>query len=92
MSEQKHTPGPWEFAATDQFDQSLDIFESKTARTLFRTINSLPKEEALANASLSSAAPDLLLALEMICESCPLNQELNIVARAAIARAEGRGI
>lgn len=43
------TQPPWEYARTDQFDQSIDIFESKTARTLFRSINSLPIEEAEAN-------------------------------------------
>lgn len=47
------------------------------------------EEEQEANAHLIAAVSDLLLALEMIYESCPLNQELKNIARAALAKAMG---
>lgn len=59
----QHTPGPWENCETNAYRDTIDVFESKTARTLFRTCNSLPISEQIANAHLISAAPDMLEAL-----------------------------
>lgn len=60
---------------TDQWDESIDIFESKTSRTLFRTISSLPKAEAQANAQLAACLPELLEAAKVLArlgiETCP---------------------
>lgn len=61
-NKQNWTPGPLEQARTDQYDQSIDIFQAPNGRTLFRTINSLPIEEAEANAKRLVAlwnAPDM---------------------------------
>lgn len=95
----QHTPGPWEYARTDQFDESLDVFESKTARTLFRSINTLPKKEAEANARLIAVAPELLDACEGLFEVIEARvrgaelsnvKELLYAGRAAISKAKGQ--
>ncbi len=57
-------PGPWEYAHTDQFGQSFDIFESKTARTICRTVSTMQNSEAESNAVLISIAPQLMKALK----------------------------
>lgn len=55
-----HTSGPWEYANTNQYTpEQFDIFESRNARTIARTING-PKELSEANAKLICAAPALL--------------------------------
>jgi hypothetical protein len=49
----------------------------------------VPLDQVEANAYLIAAAPDLLEALKLAERHCPVNSEAEILARAAIAKAEG---
>lgn len=69
MTKTQHTPGPWEHAITDQYSQSVDIFESGNARTIARTVLNYPIKTQEANARLISAAPDLLEACKKAANS-----------------------
>lgn len=114
MSEAKHTPGPWSVFIDDSGDQwtgwPLSIYaENEEDKTVVRTGGQWPYEwdaatsqvEAVANAHLIAAAPELLEALkEMLAEKDdymrrnklgdPLRETVSKMARAAIAKAEGR--
>ena len=68
----QHTPGPWEFAQTSGDDDRFDIFQSKTAWTVARTVNNASITDREANARLIAAAPDLLAALQAACNDIEL--------------------
>lgn len=84
----KHTPGPWDVQGDTYVTvNSLIIAHCKQAgRTSL--------DEAMANARLIAAAPDLLAALEKVIDYHvtginPLSDAAILSARAAIARARG---
>ncbi len=107
----KHTPGPWEVFIDDSggkwtgWPLSIDA-TSITDKTVVRTGGQFPykwdaktsQTEAIANARLIAAAPDLLEALmdavdawETHCESGDMMQgDWVCDARAAIAKARGQ--
>jgi hypothetical protein len=99
----KHTPGPWE-VVEDDFDEALHI--TCEARAGMIPICKVDvgydgpiEDEQHANASLITAAPDLLEALESVTELIellvlvgdekPENGSPCQLARAAIAKAKG---
>lgn len=73
-----HTPGPWRVT---HHARCLKV-ESAS-----RVICDGFRNEA-ANAHLIAAAPDLLAALKAVVAGHPLDQEIRLVALAAIAKAE----
>jgi hypothetical protein len=110
----KHTPGPWKVFICDDGGQwsgwPLSIFTDDTERTIVRPGGFYPYEwdrgvserEAVANARLIAAAPDLLEAVKELMD-LPLNHPISMTvderkrmwaahetARAAIAKAEGQ--
>lgn len=102
MSEEKHTPGPWNPAEI----QTVNVlpFVPVVATTLIAKVYSTAfgdHEQAIANARLMSCAPELLEALKELDECyCQAGQELTredrhhhrltlMKARAAIAKATG---
>jgi hypothetical protein len=50
----------------------------------------VPQDQAEANAKLIAAAPDLLEALKLAERWCPAGSGAEVLARAAIAKAEGK--
>nr|OAP95151.1 hypothetical protein A4U53_18185 [Rhizobium leguminosarum] len=88
-----HTPGPWKFK-TDHLKGDCGIHAEGTgifaeAFTDIRHAGEGNRTEALANARLIAAAPDLLDALKGLLSS-PTHEGWQGEARAAIAKAEGR--
>lgn len=102
----KHTPGPWEVAENDDEFECVDIFDMG----LMAIIDDLgdpvahveswvddgddKHEEAMANARLIAAAPDLLSACEMMldqlkCDYLEPDGERWSYALEAIAKATG---
>ena len=98
MSEAKHTPGPWSFKVAPNGDCGImangtGIFAEAFAD--IRHAHECNLDEALANARLIAAAPDMLDALKAmrddatikaVCASPLWAQMVN-----AIEKAEGRG-
>lgn len=88
----KHTPGPWTQAPLSPVDiLAADDTMIAMAR---EGLNGISRDQAIANARLIAAAPELLKALQMIEEVAsgrvPLvNNWVASVARAAIAKANG---
>lgn len=81
MTEQKHTPGPW------QIDEGGEVH--KHGRTIFAwpELSGAPNEEIHANMRLGRAAPDLLEALKHARQNMPHPDQM---IDDAIAKAEGR--
>ncbi len=96
----KHTPGPWHATVPPSSDihfiRNIDSDDAGQIAKV-RVGPVLEQAEALANARLIAAAPDLLEALECLqewvdnCFQEYSDAEVCSVARAAIAKAEGRG-
>lgn len=95
-----HTPGPWR-TVTDEDEDFVGAVVLTEGGTLVADCNIFgidrPDEEMELNAALVAAAPDLYEALTIIIESatdgreCPeWLQERLTIARAALAKAEGR--
>lgn len=97
----KHTPGPWQTLA-EEFDRPYIRVRGtqvgwryKIANVLtpvYEGVHSKEADETRANASLIAAAPDLLEALEaqLAVTDWSEQEKANELARAAIAKAEGR--
>lgn len=89
----KFTPGPWRFYAEPQPNGCPIVGNGKgmMVSMLAHSVNYKDqREEALANAALIAAAPELLQALEAMLEEtagCYCTSEAQ--ARAAIAKARG---
>ena len=100
MKKQQHTPGPWAYIVPDghavRHPQIYSDF-GPVANATWLGENKL--DQLKANARLISAAPDLLKALIMCCQSMssvlpdfnPFDQAAYDKARAAIAKATGAG-
>jgi hypothetical protein len=99
----KHTPGPWLMTDGD-FVYALHERNGRQVNRFSAAIDHYPSqggtaEEGRANAHLIAAAPDLLEALKYITSNCRVFCEDSMdiddgavyEARAAIAKAEGRG-
>lgn len=83
----KHTPGPWTLDGPHQvWAESVGEYVAITAE--IEDFDAVPRDQAEANARLIAAAPDLLEALKLAERHCPVNSEAEILARAAIAKAE----
>jgi len=99
MSTQKHTEGPWKSnypLITAQGDMALTVAVVLSREDNKARIDSAAKtkDEAMANARLIAAAPDLLSALIAMMNRYGDKTEhsfcdASIAARAAIAKAEG---
>ncbi len=97
----KHTPGPWNSASLDQDSDHMEVFAGisdgdQVAVVKGYGLASGKHYEAIANARLIAAAPDLLEALEEIVEGAIKHQgssDTRVTAyamhmvRAAIAKA-----
>jgi hypothetical protein len=85
MSE-AHTPGPWKIVnRTDVQSEPIGgLAYVSTAGARGRTL-----DEAIANAHLIAAAPDLLAALEFIDRNNAVDRTSTRMLRAAIAKARG---
>ena len=100
MTHTKATPGPWHLDKTANMNgisiQDVRGYRVANCRSYSRTI---PRSEALSNAALIAAAPDLYESLRGLLADITEYQELNnlggknnhwqVTARAAIARATG---
>lgn len=88
-----HTPGPWKIAHERSDDEEVSPWGCvEVADKRWITIEGRSGDEALANAQLISAAPELLAACEEVLEQCSHDfhfNELYEQAQAAIAKAEG---
>lgn len=97
----KHTPGPWWASGSDFAVLAADADDAPYARTVAETnVGDMTDVEALANARLIAAAPDLLHALKQM-QACSHKTHshgefpaktcgLCTKALAAIAKAEGQ--
>jgi len=91
----KHTPGPWEVCVFDTSYQVRSADGINVAATSWHSHLRKPyplKAEALANATLAAAAPDLLEALTDTLALLPpeyVESPVAEFARAAIAKATG---
>lgn len=99
----KHTPGPW-VSTYDEFDDEMHISTQDRVDSHTIAIASVGvgycgpiESEQQANASLIAAAPDLLVALQRCLNFIEGTEaefgeefECGNLARAAIAKAEGR--
>jgi hypothetical protein len=93
-----HTPGPWEIGNGTGRERPLEVHTSPESHGALTGIYVLPicKEitgpDKEANARLIAAAPELLAIAKAVLESEQVEtySTLAIVARAAIAKAEGR--
>ena len=85
----KHTPGPW---VVDPCWDILGNTDDGNGMVCQITTDAVPRAEAEANARLIAAAPDLLEALRAIIEDRYAQKLgiLKLLARAAIAKAEGQ--
>ncbi len=93
-----HTPGPWRIATKDTNRRVVDAAGHSTC--VASPLTRGREDEAKANAVLVAAAPDMLAALQRIKAECvqaekcgwsaPSGAWLDVIASAAIARAEGR--
>ncbi|MFN7834823.1 MAG: hypothetical protein ACK5NY_03395 [Burkholderiaceae bacterium] len=92
MSTIRHTPGPWEIDEPHQvWAESIGEYVAITAQ--IEDHETVPQDQAEANAKLIAAAPDLLEALKLIVLAdrwCPTGSKAEVLARAAIAKAEGK--
>ena len=93
-----HTPGPWRVITEDGSLGSVeDSAGDPVAQAQIRgTTKDFRHDERRANAALIAAAPDLLFALRGIVVDLParrdwLDPAIESAAKAAIAKAEGRG-
>ena len=88
----KHTPGPWAQAMYSPAD--VVTGEDKIIATARGGLNGITRDEAVANARLIAAAPDLLEALKLADAMLSgANMNASVVekkVRAAIAKAEGK--
>jgi len=94
-----HTPGPWtihESAFSSSLVKELHIgTPTRTAACVYDDCAAgiSVRSEVEANARLIAAAPELLAALEALCEdkylADPINADRMRAARAAIAKAKG---
>ena len=88
----KHTPGPWEYIG-DTIETGIDVEHGWFVRVAPKRVISVEgrtNDEALANAHLIAAAPQLMEALELMLqrygyETCEHVQK----SRAALAKARG---
>jgi len=98
--ENKHTPGPWSVGNEPVDNEALYIYDNKEHLIASADTDSLAqyREEALANARLIAAAPDMLEALQRVaawigCNVFPPElhhiDELRLL-HAAIAKAQGK--
>ena len=98
MTDQQHTPGPWEAKVPGTIVAHSDkcvVRGEDSVIDWVATVQVSNMPAWRANAHLIAAAPELLEALRGIVDSfetCPenLHSELFTAARAAIAKAEGR--
>ncbi len=91
----KHSPGPWAYTEHSWSDTSICDDNGRQLALISiegeateETQDAL-SEEALGNARLMAAAPDLLIALKAVVSVADRNTDEFILARAAIARADG---
>ena len=93
MSEQKHTPGPWYSADDDHCHIRRDSDDAVIAEVFEDDGHCDPVHcrplPSRANARLIAAAPDLLEALQYLCEVSHTDPRGFDAARAAIAKATG---
>lgn len=89
MAEVKHTPGPWETA--DEFGPSATgrLVQKTGGNLICACTGYFGRDETLANARLIAAAPDLFAALKAVASDECVHGAFDM-ARAAIAKAEGR--
>lgn len=87
-----YTPGPWKVEPYG-YEEREKRFDVVTADNGIRRIASLVRTaDSKANARLIAAAPDLLQLARLVVEMHlpPTHADIKDVARAAIAKAEGR--
>ena len=96
----QHTPGPWSLSASfDRVERRVQHGDNPPlVWGIASGINSahpdyMPRAEQIANARLIAAAPELLAALEALCEdkylADPINADRMRAAREAIAKDTG---
>lgn len=89
---QEHTPGPWRhqgWVPCWTYIPVKDAQHNVVASCCPDIGHGYSRDQALANANLITAAPDMLIALKLIEHSYPSNKHIAHV-RAAIAKAEGQ--
>ena len=88
MSKLKHTPGPWEADVTNVFEYSggKDRLHFRVARCDF---DGQRNNEAIANARLIAAAPEMLEALIKIYNNANINGFEYVMVEELIERATG---
>ena len=90
MSKSKHTPGPW----TSMEDTDGAILLKTKCRGSFRSIAVIPAEPRIseydwANAQLIAAAPEMLEALEKLCNEPECPDHISDYLSPILAKAKG---
>lgn len=91
MSTPKHTPGPWMVKPSHHSEWYNWVDTEKGDSVCATTAAGIPRLEAIENAHLIAAAPDLLSALKFITEKCSLYgpaDRAREMAEKAITKAE----
>lgn len=100
MSDAQHTPGPWEFGSGDNYYVRADAypknfphrFESDDLGDYLAYVGNRTHDFGKANARLIAAAPELLEALRAVISVADRKTVEFDLARAALAKAEGRSM
>lgn len=86
MSQNKHTPGPWEHVGDGDVMAPFDATDKWYVAIAY---DGLPDGQHEANARLIAAAPDLLESLEAVIKVADRDTDVFNRAKAAIAKARG---
>lgn len=96
----QHTPGPWGWVYDGSSTYSIGEDDDPQG-TMIASVADRRSERAMANCSLIAAAPELLAALKGLlafeeyaayCQECGIGRSAEWqAAKAAVAKAEGRG-
>jgi hypothetical protein len=94
----KHTPGPWKFKTAANGDNGISAYDTGIFAEAFADVRHAGennREEALANARLIAAAPEMLEALDIVVGCLLWNKQdeasIEVMRRVNSVRAKAEG-